>query len=78
VLEQVPDRTSDPTGDPQWNNLFLKNCSLWNGPTLEKFVENCLPWREPTLKQGKNVRRRDWEKQCVMNLLQAPFPNPLH
>lgn len=31
----------------------LKNCSLWEGLTLEKFAGNCLPWEKPMLEQGK-------------------------
>ena len=32
-------RTCDPVG--------VKNCSLWEGLTLEKLVEDCLPWEGP-------------------------------
>ena len=38
-------RTCDPTGDPRWNSLFLKDCTPWKGPTLEQFVENYSPWK---------------------------------
>ena len=37
-------RTRDPTGDPRWSSLFLKDCSPWKGPMLEQFVKDCLPW----------------------------------
>ena len=37
-------RTCDPAGDPCWSSLFLKDCTLWKGPTLEQFVKNCSPW----------------------------------
>jgi len=37
------------------------------GPTLEQFVENCLPWRDPMLEQGKSVRRKEEQRQSVMN-----------
>ena len=37
-------RTCDPVGDPRWSSLFLKDCTLWKGPTLEQFVKNCSPW----------------------------------
>ncbi|GAB0209503.1 AN1-type zinc finger protein 5-like [Grus japonensis] len=49
-------RTCDPMGEtPCWSSLFLKdctlwkghtlqqNCSLWEGLRLEKFMEDCLP-----------------------------------
>ncbi|GAB0209697.1 potassium/sodium hyperpolarization-activated cyclic nucleotide-gated channel 1 [Grus japonensis] len=29
---------------PCWSSLFLKDCSPWEGLTLEKFMEDCLPW----------------------------------
>lgn len=32
----------------------MKNRSLWEGPTLDKFVENCLPcWRKQHEEEGK-------------------------
>jgi len=34
--------TCDPVGKPCWRNLFLKDCTAWTGPTLEKFVQDCL------------------------------------
>jgi len=34
VLEQAPGRTCDPTGDPHWSSLFLKDCTLWEASTL--------------------------------------------
>ncbi|GAB0205655.1 hypothetical protein GRJ2_003031100 [Grus japonensis] len=37
-------RTCDPVGDPCWSSLFLKVCTLWEGPTLEQLVKNCSPW----------------------------------
>ncbi|KAJ7413319.1 suppression of tumorigenicity 5 protein isoform x4 [Pitangus sulphuratus] len=29
-------RTCDPVGVPCWSSLFLKDCTLWKGPMLEK------------------------------------------
>ena len=75
-------RTCDPTGDPRWSSLllkdctpwegptleqFMKNCSLWEGLTLEKFMEDCLPWEVPHAGTGKSVRRKERQKQHVMN-----------
>ena len=49
-------------GDPRWSSLllkvctpcerptleqFVKDCSLWEGLTLEKVVEGCLPQEGP-------------------------------
>ena len=37
-------RACDPMGDPRWSSLFLKDCTLWKGPTLEQFMKNCSLW----------------------------------
>jgi len=34
--------------------------------------------RDPMMEQGKRVRRKEQQKQCVMNWPQAPFPVSLH
>ncbi|CAN0004364.1 unnamed protein product, partial [Bubo scandiacus] len=45
------DRTCDPVGDPHWGSLCLKDCTPWEGPTLEQFVKNCSPWEGLTLEK---------------------------
>jgi len=40
-------RTCDPVGDPHWSSLFLKDCTLWEGPMLERFMDDCLQWMRP-------------------------------
>ena len=45
------DRTCDPVGDPRWSSLFLKDCTLWKGPTLEQFMKNCSLWERLMLKK---------------------------
>ena len=37
-------RACDPTGDPCWSTLLLKDCTPWKGPMLGQFVKNCSPW----------------------------------
>jgi len=74
-------RACDLVRDPRWSSLFLKDCTPWNGPTLEQFVENCSLWegltlekfvenclhgRDPTLQQGMSVRRKEHQTH-VMN-----------
>ena len=44
-------RTCNPTGDPCWSSLFLKDCTPWMGPMLEQFVKNCSPWEGLTLEK---------------------------
>jgi len=38
------DRACDPVGDPHWSSLFLKDCTLWEGPMLGQLVRSCSPW----------------------------------
>jgi len=45
-------RAGGPVGDPRWSSLFLKDCTLWEGPTLGQFVEDCLPWEGPQAGAG--------------------------
>jgi len=86
-------RACDPVGDPRWSSLFLKECTPWQGPTVEQFVESCSPWeglmlekfvenclhgRDPTLEQRNSVRRKERQRQHAMNRPQPPFPVPLH
>jgi len=44
-------RTCDLMGDSHWSSLFLKDCTLWKGPTLEHFMNNCILWEGPTLEK---------------------------
>ena len=54
----------------------MKNCSLWEGLTLEKFVEDCLLWEglhagaEGCEEEGAAETTRD-------ELTAAPIPHPL-
>ncbi|XP_027556456.1 suppression of tumorigenicity 5 protein isoform X3 [Neopelma chrysocephalum] len=63
-------RTWDLGGNARWSRLFLKNCTLWKGPTLEQLMKNCSlgkepPWRslwrvvsrgrDPMPDQGKSI-----------------------
>jgi len=44
-------RVCDPMGDPRWGSLFLKDCTLWKGPTLGQLVKSCSPWEGFTLEK---------------------------
>ncbi|OPJ69213.1 hypothetical protein AV530_012319 [Patagioenas fasciata monilis] len=69
-LHAGPHRASSP----RWSSLFLKDCTLWKGPTLEQLVKNCslcegsmlekcvedhLLWEDPALEQEKSGRRKE-------------------
>lgn len=47
-----------PMGHPHWINLFLKDCTLWKGPFLEKFLLSYIPWKGPT--------SENFMKYCVL------------
>lgn len=79
-------RICGPAVNPHWNTLFLKSCapgkgliqeefvrnySLMEGLTLEKFMEDCLPWGSPHAKSweekeesstwgGRRSRNNTW------------------
>jgi len=57
-----------------WSSLFPKDCTLWKGPTLDKFIKNYSLWEglmmrslcrtvsrewDPVLEQGKRVSRKE-------------------
>jgi len=44
-------RACDPTGDPPWSSLFLKDCTPWEEPTLGQFMKSCSPLEEFTLEK---------------------------
>ena len=39
-----PKMAAAPWESPCWSSLCLKDCSPWEGPTLEQFMKNCSPW----------------------------------
>lgn len=43
----------------------MKNCSPWEGLTLDKFRESCLKPRDPTLEKGKSVRNPPHKEEGV-------------
>lgn len=45
---------------------FLKNHSLWDGPTLLKLVKDCT-LRNPTLDHGKSVSRNEQQRCSIIN-----------
>ncbi|KAJ7422981.1 hypothetical protein BTVI_11505 [Pitangus sulphuratus] len=44
-------RPCDHGGQPRWSRLFLKDCALWKGHTLEQFMKNCSLWEGLTLEK---------------------------
>jgi len=63
---------------------FVKNCSLWERSMMEKFMENSLQQLGPhdgaveESEESSPLRRKDRQRQSVMNRPQPPFPIPLH
>jgi len=50
-LSRFAVRACDPMGDPHWSILFLKDCTLWEGPMQGQFVKSCSPWEGLTLEK---------------------------
>jgi len=74
-------RACDPVGDPSWSSLFLKDCTLWEGPMLGHFMKNCSLWEGLTLEQGRSVRSPPPEEEGVAEttsgeLTATPMPCP--
>jgi len=44
-------RTCDPMGEPRCSSLFLKDCTLWDGPMLGQFMKSCSLWEALTLEK---------------------------
>ena len=81
TLEQAPGRTCGPMERGAhagagllaglvtlWEptlEQFVKNCSLWEGLTLEKFMETVTHESDPALEQGKSVRSPPPEEEGV-------------
>ncbi|TRZ20461.1 hypothetical protein HGM15179_006595 [Zosterops borbonicus] len=75
-------RICDPMDSPCWSSLFPKDPStLWKRLMLEQVGKSCSLWERPTLEfmkdyfqcvgpadgVGKSVRRKEHQRQCVMN-----------
>lgn len=67
-----------PCGDPHCSSQFLKNCSLWEGLTMEKFVEDCVPWERPNNEAGEvsSSTSSSEEEGAAETWQQPPFPVP--
>jgi len=60
---------------------FVKNCSLWEGPTLQQFMGNCLPWEGLHDGAGQSVRSPPSEEEGAAEttceeLTTTPIPHP--
>jgi len=52
-----------PVGDPEWSNLFLKNCAPWKGHFLDLFLQTYFGEVHEGLSHGagNSVRRKVWQ-----------------
>ena len=83
-MERSSHRTifSGRTYGPRWRSLCLKDCTPWKGRMLEKFLKNRRPWegptlekfiKNPTLEQRESIRRKEWQRQHIMNWPRPPY-----
>lgn len=69
-----------PVGDPRWSSLFLKDCTLWHGPTLEEIQTDhgknpywislgrtVSHGRDPMPEEEKTVQLKEQQRQIVMD-----------
>ena len=80
-----------PWGDPHWSSLFLRDCTHGKDPCYSSSLKTAAhgkdprwssSWRTVTcgrdtrLKQGKRARRKEQQRQHVMNRPQPHFLSP--
>lgn len=84
-------RTWEPSEDPRWNSLFLKdstpwkesmlvffmkNSILWEGFILAKCVEKCLPWVGCHSGAGKGCEEEEAAKKKKCDVIISLIPSP--
>jgi len=42
----------------------VKNCTLWEGLTLENFMEDCFPWVGPHARAGEECEEERVAEMC--------------
>lgn len=69
--------------DPHWGSSQCelqvpnKNYSQLEGLMLENFSGNLSHGITPIMEKGKNMKRKEWQGQNIMNWLQPPLPTSL-
>lgn len=69
--------------DPHLSSLFLKvcsllkNCSLLERPTLEKFVKDCVLWERPNTGAGQKCEEEGAAETKCHELTTTFIPDPL-
>jgi len=63
-------------GDPRWSSLFLKDCTLWAGPTLGQFTEGCLQREGPRAGAGEESEEEGGTETMCDELITTPIPHP--
>jgi len=81
MLEQpVPEvlhPTEETCGKDPLVKQFMKNCSPWEGLTLEKIVEDCLPWEGPHAAAVEDCEEKGAAKTTCDELTTTPISHPL-
>jgi len=60
---------------------FVKNCSIWEGLSLEKLMEDCLLWEGPHARAGAECEESSPEDEGAAEttrdeLTATPIPHP--
>jgi len=62
--------------DPHWSSPFLKDCTPWKGPMVDRFMENCLLCRGPHAGAGAEREEEGASATTHDELATAPIPRP--
>ena len=62
-------------GDPRWSSPFLKDCTPWKRPMLEKFVKDCLPWVGPHAGAGEEREEEGAAETKRQERSASPLPH---
>ena len=62
--------------EPMQEQVLLRGTVAHGGLTLEHFLKDCSLWKGATLWQGKSVRRKEQQKEAIMDSSQPTTPCP--
>jgi len=54
--------------------LFVKNCRLWEGPTLKKITKDCIKWEGPYAGAGEECEEEGAAERKSYELVITPIP----
>lgn len=74
-MEQAPDQTC---GSKKKGAHAAAVCPWWSNPCWRSLWRTIFHRKDPMLEMRRCMKRKEQQRQCVMNTLQHFFPIPLH